>query len=299
MRIVVYGCSGFIGKYFCKYAINKGNHIIGVDFNFPADEYFENNKYFNFISFSQKDDYENSIYESADAILCLASKRTTSSFTNDDFLYNIGIATYILDMGNKYNIKNITFISSQSVYSSVNYPWSEDSKDVQLNLYGCSKESIDIISEYYNQKYGFNIKCLRLAQVIGIGERPGYLLNTLINKANNKEKLTIYGKGVGVRQYIYIKDVIDCILYLMYIEKAKGIYNIGMDSTISIKDLALTINSVFNNEGNIEFLLDKEEDEKTYHMDVSKVREKYGWSAKYSLKEALVDIKKELGNYDK
>lgn len=298
MKIVVYGCSGFIGKYFCKYAIDNDNEIYGVDFSFPNDEYFKNNRKFNFVLLSQKDCEEKSIYESADAILCLASKRTTNSFTNDDFLYNIRIGTYILDMGKKYNVKNITFISSQSVYSSEKYPWKENSKDVPLNLYGCSKESIDIISEFYNQKYGFNIKCLRLAQVIGIGERPGYLLNTLINKANKKEKITVYGKGIGVRQYIFIKDVVNCILQLMYIEDAKGIYNIGMESTISIKDLALTINSVFNNDGNIEFILDKEEDKKTYHMDVSKVKDRFGWSANYSIKEALLDIKKELSNYD-
>ncbi len=52
-------------------------------------------------------------------------------------------------------------------------PWKEEIVYTPLSLYGASKLAVDTLGALYNKNYGLSIKNLRLAQVIGLGEREG------------------------------------------------------------------------------------------------------------------------------
>ena len=279
MRIAVVGGRGFIGSEFINYAAKQGHETLIVG--------------------STQDAFSDSggvrikeMLSECESMVFLAAKRPIAGFSLEDYNYNIKLAGAYFEYARSCGITNIVTASSRSVYASSNIPWKEETCDCPLSLYGASKQAIDGLALYYNDAYGMKIKSLRLAQVIGTGEKKGFLLNTLIDNAIMGRKQTIYGSGDGRRQYIYIKDVCDAILHSISAQaENSGIFNIGMNYNVSIAELAEIINEVFGNGAGIERLTDKPEDKKKYLMDVTKAERKLCWKPKFDLKRAFVDIR--------
>ena len=216
MKIAVVGGNGFIGREFVAYATSRGHDItvIGSDCNVFEEEGAGRAR---------------GIIKGCDAVVLLAARRSTNDFSISDYLYNVRLADGYLSIARDEGVKNVIFTSSFSVYSGASVDWKEDEFYSPLSLYGASKQAVDSLALLYNDKYGMKIKCLRLAQVIGMGERKGYMLNTFIDNAIAGRKQTIFGRGVGRRQYIYVRDVCDAILHSAVNEgDTAGIFNIGM-----------------------------------------------------------------------
>lgn len=290
MKIGVIGSSGFIGTNFVKNALMLGHVIFGWDIVPSKVEYYEQESFY-FYEWRDNNFEREDLLSECDGILILAAKRFTEEFSMDDYFVNIRIVSIILDRCIKANIKNIVILSTTGVYSDDNIPWKEEKSNIPANLYGASKAAIDELIKMYNQKHGLNIKSLRLAQVIGLGERKGYLFNTFIDNAIKKQPLNIWGTGAGRRQYVYIKDVISAI-FAAFSSSKGGIYNVGMQGDISAYELAMLINHVFGNDGNYQVKKEKPEDLQRRCMDVTKIKEELGWESAYTVETALYDLKK-------
>lgn len=279
MKIAIVGGNGFIGKEFIRYASERGHKTVVIGSSVDA------------FSDSGKRQILELLSES-DAVVFLAAKRPTADFSMEEYYYNIRLAGAYFEYIRKSGVKNAVITSSISVYSSLGLPWKEKEWDCPLSLYGASKQAIDGLALCYNDLYGMKIKSLRLAQVIGTGERKGFLLNTLIDNAIMGKKQAVYGAGAGRRQYIYVKDVCDALLHSITDEADNaGVFNIALDYNVSIIELAELINEVFENRAGIEIFPDKPEDTKQYLMDVTKAEKELHWQPKYDLRQAFTEIK--------
>ena len=279
MRTAVVGGNGFIGRAFTEFAAENGHEpvVIGSEYNVFSEDGER----------AVKD-----ILRKCGAMVFLAAKRTTKSFSMQEYIYNVSLADKYFRYAQEAAVKNIVTISSISVYSSGDLPWREEDFQSPLSLYGASKQAVDGLALWYNAHQGMKIKSLRLAQVIGMGERKGYLLNTLIDNAAAGKKQTIFGKGTGRRQYIYIGDVCDVILHSLTAEKDNaGVFNIGIAGNVSIRELAELVNEVFGNTAGLEIREDQPEDTRQYLMDVGKAERELHWKPGYDLKGAFVDIR--------
>lgn len=278
MRIAVVGGNGFIGTEFIKYVEGTGHEIVIIERDLDA--------------FSQDGETAiKALLEGCDAMVFLAAKRPIGEFTMSEYNFNVSLAERYFEFAKEICLENVVITSSRSVYSSNDLPWSEDDFQTPLSLYGAAKQAVDSLALLYNSD-NMKIKSLRLAQVIGIGEHKGFLLNTLIDNAMAGKKQQIFGKGIGRRQYIYVKDVCDAIYHSITAERYNsGIFNIGMKENVSIIELAETINKVFGNESGIEILEDKPEDTKEYLMDVSKTERELHWKPHFDLLGTFVDIR--------
>ena len=284
MKIAVVGGDGFIGREFVNYAKENGHRTVIIEKDCDA------------FSDSGAEEITTAL-KSCDAMVFLAAKRLTSAFSISEYLYNVGLAERYLLLAQVAQMKNIVLTSSINVYSSPVTPWKEDEFQAPASLYGASKLAVDSIALLYNGKYGMKIKSLRLAQVIGMGERKGYLLNTLIDNAIAGRNQVIYGQGTGRRQYIYIKDVCDAMLHSVVKEsETAGVFNIGIQGNASIAELAAIINRAFENRAETAFLTDKPEDTKEYLMDVSKAEKKLHWKPRFDLEQSFADIRDYGGN---
>ena len=287
MRIAVIGGLGFIGQEFTKSALKKGYSVDVYDL---ADEALLNDKGCSYYQIDLLGDVPASL-ERADAMVVLAAIRPYEGFTFSDYEENVRIAVRSFGFAQTKEIRNVVFASSKAVYSDPStMPWKEDLYPSPLSLYGASKVAIEQYASLLNSQEGMAIKSLRFAQVIGMGERKGYLINTLIDNAMAGKQQTVYGDGSQSRQYVYVKDV--CRAMLLALEKPTigGVFNIGMEGSVSNLELAECINEVFGNTGNLK--CDRTKPMGTFcdEMDVHKAERVLGFKARYGLKELFIDI---------
>ncbi|MBR6594387.1 MAG: NAD(P)-dependent oxidoreductase [Clostridia bacterium] len=286
MRIAVIGSSGFIGTELCAAACGAGNSVRGLDYAKPRQTVDG----FEFVDLSATCDVYGALQD-CDAAVLLAARRPTASFSHGDYSFNVSLGAEYFSVFHSLGIKNVVFASSTAAYSGGAMPWRETDACPPYSMYGASKAATDALALYYNASKGMNIKCLRFAQVIGMGERKGFLLNTLIDNAIAGRTQIIYGHGSAKKQYIYVKDVSAAILAALSKGDCGGIYNIGMRYSYSALELAQCINRVFGNEGNLVHDYTKPESTDCFLMDVTKAERELGFTAAYGLEDAFCHIR--------
>lgn len=229
-----------------------------------------------------------------DSVVILAAKKVNPKEEQSLELYDVNshIVENSLKACKKLGIKNVIFISSRCVYDNMQgAPISENGVVNPINYYGISKISSELLCNYYNINYGFNIKILRLSQVIG-NDDNGYMISKFIENAEKGSPLNIYGAGIGKRDYIYVNDVCNAIWRALLNYQLSGVYNIGSGIGATSVDLAQSVISALKSNSEIIQLKDKPEDTTVTFLDTKKAKDELGFECKYNLKEAFEDLLK-------
>lgn len=281
-KIGVIGCSGFVGKSFLEMYKNSFEIIDISRRSGAVTEY-------------SCEQLEKAL-SGCDSVIILAGKKVSPDEKQSLSLYfdNISVVENALTVCKKLGIKNIVFTSSRCVYANnQSVPISENGVVQPINYYGISKATSEQLCTYYNDKFGFNIKILRLAQIIG-KDKNGYMIDKFICNALSGKPLTVYGKAKGRRDYIYIKDVCKAIYLSLMNYNKYGIFNIGSGKKTSSKELAKAVVQGFESESKIIMLTDKPEDASETYLDVSKAEAELGFSCEFCLKKAFEDLIKKM-----
>ena len=232
-----------------------------------------------------------------DSVVIMAAKKVNPKETQSLALYeeNVRIVENTLIACNQLGIKNIVYLSSRCVYANPQKsPIAEEGAIRPINYYGISKYTGELLCGYYNRTYKTNIKILRLSQVVG-NDKNGYMIDRFMENAEKGQPLTVYGKSVGQRDYIYVKDACRAIWAALHKYHLCGVYNIGSGVGTTSLALAKAVINGFHSSSRIELLTEKQEDPSISYLDVRKAKEALGFSCAYSLAEAFGDLKKERG----
>ena len=290
MKIAITGGTGFIGKWILK-TIDQKTEVQIFGRNKDRKSFDVGGREYEYVYTDYSEEDLKKKLKGSDAVIHLAATRVgKSGFT--PYLENISISQSLFEACKHNDIKNLVCLSSISVYSEANtLPWKESDYVAPLSFYGISKVAMENLAEYYNKKESMCIKNLRIARVVGHGERTGFMLMNFINQAFKKETLKVYGEGAGKREYIYVRDVVDAVLHSLKQTETKGVFNIGTGVNTSHYELAKAINKVFNNDDNLEFIKNVQEDKMIFLMDNQKTKNELGWNPKWNLEEGLKEIK--------
>ncbi|MCK4650909.1 GDP-L-fucose synthase [Candidatus Babeliales bacterium] len=102
----------------------------------------------------------------------------------------------------------------------------------------------------------------------------------------------LWGTGSAFREFLYVDEIADVLLFLMqnYDYKDIGeIINVGTGQDIRIKDLAKLIKNIVGFEGKIEFDVTSPDGTPKKLLDVSKIN-KLGWKHKINLEDGLKKV---------
>jgi UDP-glucose 4-epimerase len=227
---------------------------------------------------------------SADAVVHMAARRYGTNEQFSDYLPNISIGSNVFDACRAAGITNVVHLSSRSVYNNLlPTPWREEMRTVPSSYYGIAKLALETLAEHQNAAHGMKIKNLRVAQVVGTGEREGFMVMTFVRNALEKKPLTVFGSGTGRREYIYVRDVAGAIHAALVATGTGGTFNIGTGVSLSHRELADMVNRAFGNTG-LQLLPDRPEDTSISLMDCSRAREILGWEARWSIEEGFRDM---------
>ena len=105
-------------------------------------------------------------------------------------------------------------------------------------------------------------------------------------KMKKQEYIEAWGSGNAYREFLYVDDAADAIIFLLKNYKNNGIVNLGTGNSIQIKELLNTIKKIVEYPGEIRFDETKVEGTLRRELDTSKLKN-LGWEPKIDLNEGL------------
>lgn len=309
MTILITGGAGFIGSSLCSYLIEREIRIICLDNfdNFYSEEIKLNNiqplqdsQLFTLLRGDIRD-YEtlNNIFTNykIDSVIHLAAKAGVRDSIKDPSIYfdvNVNGSIQLLEAMKKYNVHNLIFASSSSVYGNKKGKLCEtDNCDNPISPYAVSKKTIELLNYHYHINNDFNIINLRLFSIYGKRQRPDLVIHKFFNRLLNNLPIEVYGDGNNLRDYTYIADVIEAfyssILYLT--SNSSPVYeiiNVGNDKPISLLFLIKLIKETIGVE-TIQIVSKAEVEGDVYstHASIDKASQILNYYPKTTLNEGL------------
>ena len=296
MRIAVTGASGFIGtELLGELKKNKDVKVTAITRGGSACADSP------FCTWMETDWSAGSLTEAlagSEAVIHLAGVRGTSS-DPADYAVNLEMTKNLLEALSKAGTKRIVFASTISVYDDVNgIPWKEESPLKGRTMYGESKIDCEKLIREYAAGCGFAYGIVRIAQVLGEGEKRRGMMNVFIDTAAAGGTLRVIGKSEAKRQYIYVKDLTKILAVLAIgsdtidIERSITV-NAGMPEAYTNLEIAEAVNTVFGNKTPIEYDDSTEETIRPSFMDISRLKG-LGFSP-LDMDAALREMKSEAG----
>lgn len=162
--------------------------------------------------------------------------------------------------------------------------------------YGLAKKMMLVQSEAYRQQYGFN--SIFVLPVNLYGPRDNFNLQTshvipaLIRKAieageRGDKELIVWGDGSPTREFLYVEDAAEGILTATEKYNSSDPVNLGSGYEISIKGLAEMIVRQTGYQGKLVWDTEKPNGQPRRGLDVSRAKERFGWSAQVSFEEGM------------
>ena len=269
--IVVTGTAGFIGS-----AVVESLNETGLENLVLVDDFSKKGKEKNFIHKKialkiQRDEFFKWFDENSDEvefIIHLGARTDTTEFDQHIFdVLNLGYSQQIWQRCAKYKIPLI-YASSAATYGGGEYGYNDEHEIVEklqpLNPYGRSKNDFDKWALSQDSRPPFWAG-LKFFNVYGPNEyhkgRMASVIFHAFNQINETGKVKLFRShkpefkdGEQLRDFVYVKDVADVILFLMNQKPESGLYNLGTGEARTFVDLAKATFAALDKEPNIEFM---------------------------------------------
>ncbi|WP_299388000.1 UDP-glucose 4-epimerase GalE [uncultured Lacinutrix sp.] len=244
-----------------------------------------------------------------------ASKAVGESVGNPLLYYenNVNTLIYLLQELNKKKSANFIFSSSCTVYGQADVMPITEESPIKLaeSPYGNTKQiGESIIKDTCKSNSNFNAIALRYFNPIGahtsskIGELPIGVPQNLVPYITEtgvgiREQLSVFGDtyptldGTCIRDYIHVVDVANAhVIALQRLLKNKHqdnfeAFNLGTGTGSSVLEVIQSFERVSNKKLNYKIVDKREGDVVSAYADTNKANSVLGWSAKYSLDEAM------------
>ena len=269
--IVVTGAVGFIGSCLIEKLNSEGfNDIVAVDkFDHPEKNRNLNDKKIKeSIDRERFFDWLDNVGEKVEFIFHLGARTDTAEFDSDLLSrLNTDYSKKVWEKCIEYQIP-LVYASSAATYGSGEMGYDDDHDSVEklepLNPYGESKNEFDkwVLKQ---SKQPFFWAGLKFFNVYGPNEYHKGRMASVIMHAFNQIKETgamklfrshnpEFKDGEQMRDFVYVKDVVEVCYFLMHHRKNSGIYNLGSGEARSFIDLVKATFSALNLSDNISFI---------------------------------------------
>jgi UDP-glucose 4-epimerase len=328
-NIFITGGSGYIGSHIVVSLFeNKYNPIILDNFSNSHRDTIKklekiSKKKITFYDVDLRDKKKlNLIFKKyrCDTVVHCAGYKSINESLKEPILYfdnNIISTLSLLECMKKFKIFNLIFSSSASVYDiNQSLPLKENSKiGNTTNPYANSKYIIErILSDLVKSDKRWKISIARYFNPISnhfsglIKENPKGIPNNLvpviINVAQKKnKKLKIFGKnfktrdGTGIRDYIHVMDLAYGHIALIknnINKKGLKIFNFGTGKGSSVLEVIKAFEKNLKIAIPYQFVKKRDGDAETSYCSNKKAIKELNWKNKYSLNDAMINIKKIL-----
>ena len=249
-----------------------------------------------------------------DAVIHFAGFKAVGESVSKALLYyenNLESTLTLLDVMKEFDVKNLVFSSSATIYGDPEaLPIVESARKQATNPYGQTKLMIEqILEDVSATNEDWCITSLRYFNPIGahesgsIGEDPNGAPNNLVPyvsqvAAGKLKELKIFGDdydtpdGTGLRDYIHVVDLakahLAALLHLDHPNVYRA-YNVGTGKYASVLEVIKTFTNISGKDIPYQIVERRPGDIAACYADPSLAQKELGWSSKKSLEDACRD----------
>jgi len=305
-RVLITGGMGFIGSNLAHRLVELDAQVTLVDSLIPI--YGGNQRNIAGIEHrlrvniaDVRDEYSmNYLVQGQDYLFNLAGQTSHLDSMTDpytDLEINCRAQLSILEACRKHNPNlKLVYASTRQIYGKPDYlPVDERHLLHPVDVNGVNKMAGEWYHILYNNVYGIRACALRLTNTYGprmrVKDARQTFLGIWIKRLIDEEPIQVFGDGSQIRDFNYVDDVVEALLLAGASSAADGgIFNLGSDETINLRDLAALMIDI-NGGGSFEivpFPPDRKAiDIGDYYADYRLIQGRLGWRPKVPLREGL------------
>jgi GDP-L-fucose synthase len=227
-----------------------------------------------------------------------------------EFIYdNLMIESNIIHNAYKAGVEKLIFLGSSCIYPKLALqPLKEeyllsDYLEFTNEPYAIAKIAGIKLCENYHRQYDCNFYSVMPTNLYGPNDnfdlQTSHVLPALIRKFHDakykgQKEVVIWGTGKPQREFLFVEDLADAILFLLENINAKDLYekgishlNIGTGKDLSINALAKMISEITEFDGKIVSDTTKPDGTPRKLLDVSRINS-LGWKYKTELRDGIV-----------
>lgn len=320
MRIIVTGGAGFIGSALIRYVIkNTKDKVLNIDSLTYASseeslsEVVNSERYmFKKVDICNYDELEKAVFEfEPNIIIHLAAETHVDRSINGpaQFIRTNIIGTFnLLEViksfqSLKKTIVRLHHVSTDEVFGEIEDEakrFCEDSKYMPNSPYSASKASSDHLVRAWGKTYGIQFVITNCSNNYGPFQNSEKLIPNMIQRALDGRKLTVYGNGMQIRDWLYVDDHVEAIYKVATEANVGETYLIGGNCekrNIDVVKLicfeldklaAISKVKTRSHVELIEYVEDRPGHDFRYAIDASKIKSDLGWFPKTSFEEGML-----------
>jgi GDP-L-fucose synthase len=299
-KVYLAGHTGMVGSAIYRQLANSGYSNLLV-------------KSFSELDLTRQEKVEVFFSEEKPEIVIIAAAKVGGILANNtyraEFIYdNLMIETNIINSAYKTGAEKLIFLGSSCIYPKLApQPFKEeyllsDYLEFTNEPYAIAKIAGIKLCENYYRQYGCNFFSAMPTNLYGPNDNfdleTSHVLPALIRKfheakVNNKSEVILWGTGKPKREFLYVEDLAEAILFLLENVNAKDLYdkgisqiNVGTGEDLTIDELAKNISKIVGYDDKIIYDSSKPDGTPRKLMDVSRIHS-LGWKHKTSLEEGI------------
>ncbi|CAA6800857.1 MAG: dTDP-glucose 4,6-dehydratase (EC [uncultured Sulfurovum sp.] len=324
MKILVTGTAGFIGYHLAKKLLERGDEVLGLDnindyydvnlkyarlneLGIDRDE-LEKNKIVSssiypkhkFIKANLEDaETMNKLFEAEkfDAVCNLAAQAGVRYSIENPHAYiqsNVVGFMNILEACRNYDVKNLSYASSSSVYGlNKSQPFkTTDKTDTPVSLYAATKKSNELMAHTYSHLYNIQTTGLRFFTVYGPWGRPDMAPMLFTDAISNDRAINVFNHGKMSRDFTYIDDIVEGIIKVIDNPSDFAVYNIGNNAPLSLMEFIETLENALGKKAKKNYMPMQDGDVVSTYADVSGLMNDFGYKPETKLVDGIGEFVK-------
>lgn len=310
MKILVTGGAGFIGSHLCDKLIEEGNHITVVD-NFVLGkreniQHLIGHPSFQLIEADILDvEKMESVFQQGkfEMVYHLAANSDIQKGGKDplvDYQLTFNTTFRILQLMKEHDVKKLFFASTSAIYGETHDILNEDYGPLKpVSNYGAGKLASEAFISAFSSTYHIQTWITRFPNVVGERFTHGVIHDFIKKLQDNPSELEVLGNGEQCKPYVYVKDLVDGIQYVIHHAKEPyNVYMLGSDTRTKVKEIAQMVIEEMGLKASIRYTGGDRGwigDVPEFRYDLTKVN-KLGWTAPHDSNASVrLAIRKGLG----
>ena len=298
-KIVVTGGSGMIGTHYIKELLNSGAKIRTHTHNRPLNVVDDRIEVLENIDLEKFDDCMK-LVEGADYVIHSAGKICHPSEVPTDFriaLNQVTLVSNLLESCHKSGVKRFVDINSSTGYPNREHPITEDEywddePYISYYGYGWMRRYREKLMEHTSHLGDIKIGIARGTAIFGPHDNFNletcHVVPALIKRLlSGEDPFVVWGSPDVVRDFIYVKDVVNGALLVLENGESMRPYNLGYGSTITIGDIVDTILKVTGKSPKVVYDETKPTTIPFRMVSTERIRTELGFEPKWTFEEGI------------